>query len=203
MGSQWTKDSVYRKAMKAGYRARAAYKLLEIQKRNEIIRPDDNVVDLGAAPGSWLQVIRDLTGGKVVGVDLNPIAPMEGVTTIIGDFTNPLIQERIRAEAGGIVNVVVSDAAPKLSGQKSYDQARAIGLGEDALAFACTILKPGGNLVIKSFQGELFGELIAMVRQHFYFVRGYRAKASRKGSAETYIVAKNFKGRSDGAEGPL
>ena len=82
--------------MKAGYRARAAHKPLEIQRRNEIIRPDDNVVDLGAAPGSWLQVIRELTDGKVIGVDLNPIAPMEGVTTIIGDFTDPLVQERIR-----------------------------------------------------------------------------------------------------------
>ena len=138
MGSQWTKDGVYRKAMKAGYRARAAYKLLEIQQRHTIIRADDNVVDLGAAPGSWLQVIRDLTDGKVIGVDLKPIAPIEGVTTITGDFTDPLVQERIREETGGIVNVVVSDAAPKLSGQKSYDQARAVGLGEDALAFACT-----------------------------------------------------------------
>jgi 23S rRNA (uridine2552-2'-O)-methyltransferase len=203
MGSQWTKDSVYRKAMKAGYRARAAYKLLEIQQKSGIIRPDDNVVDLGAAPGSWLQVIRDLTRGKVIGVDLNPIVPMEGVTTITGDFTDSLIQERIREEAGGIVNVVVSDAAPKLSGQKSYDQARAVGLGEDALAFACTILKPGGNLVIKSFQGELFADLLAEVRKHFYSVRGYRTKASRKGSAEVYIIAKNFKGTCNGTEGPL
>lgn len=203
MGSQWTKDSVYRKAMKAGYRARAAYKLLEIQQKSGFIRPDDNVVDLGAAPGSWLQVIRDLTGGKVIGVDLNPIVPMEGVTTITGDFTDPLIQERIREEAGGIVNVVVSDAAPKLSGQKSYDQARAVGLGEDALAFACTILKPGGNLVIKSFQGELFADLLAEVKKHFYSVRGYRTKASRKGSAEVYIIAKNFKGTCNGTEGPL
>ena len=89
MGSQWTNDSVYRKAMRAGYRARAAYKLLEIQRRHGIIRPDDNVVDLGAAPGSWLQVLRDLTDAKVIGVDLNPIAPLEGVTTIVGDFTDP------------------------------------------------------------------------------------------------------------------
>jgi len=189
--------------MKAGYRARAAYKLLEIQQKHEIIRPTDNIVDLGAAPGSWLQVLRDLTGGKVVGVDLNPIAPMEGVTTIAGDFTDPEVQDRIREEAGGIVNIVVSDASPKLSGQKSYDQARAVGLGEDALAFACTILKPGGNLVIKSFQGELFGELVAEARKHFYSVRGYRTKASRKGSAETYIIAKNFKGTCNGADGPL
>jgi 23S rRNA (uridine2552-2'-O)-methyltransferase len=203
MGSQWSKDSVYKKAMKAGYRARAAYKLLEIQQRNDIIRPSDNVVDLGAAPGSWLQVLRDLTGGKVIGVDLNPIAPIGGVTTIVGDFTDPLVQERIREEAGGIVNIVVSDASPKLSGQKTYDQARAIGLGEDALAFACTLLKPGGNMVIKSFQGELFGELMAEAKKYFYSVRGYRAKASRKGSAETYIIAKNFKGRCDDAEGPV
>ena len=103
-------------------------------------------------------------------------------------------------EAGGIVNVVVSDASPKLSGQKSYDQARAIGLGEDALAFACTILKPGGNMVIKSFQGELFGELLAETRKHFYSVRGYRTKASRKGSAETYIIAKKIKTTRHAAE---
>ncbi|MGB4578872.1 MAG: RlmE family RNA methyltransferase [Methanoculleus sp.] len=203
MGSQWTKDGVYRKAMKAGYRARAAYKLLEIQQRHTIIRADDNVVDLGAAPGSWLQVIRDLTDGKVIGVDFKPIAPIEGVTTITGDFTDPLVQERIREETGGIVNVVVSDAAPKLSGQKSYDQARAVGLGEDALEFACTALKPGGNLVIKSFQGELFPELLSDVRKYFYSVRGYRTKASRKGSAEVYIIAKKFKGTCDDTEGPL
>lgn len=203
MGSQWTKDSVYRKAMKAGYRARAAYKLLELQQRNRIIRATDDVVDLGAAPGSWLQVIRDLTDGKVVGVDLNPIVPMEGVTTIVGDFTDPLVQERIREEVGGTANVVVSDAAPKLSGQKSYDQARVVGLGEDVLAFACTILKPGGNLVIKSFQGELFEELLAKVKRCFYSVRAYHTKASRRGSAEVYIVAKKFKGACDGAERPL
>ena len=203
---QWVRsgrDSVYRKAMQSGYRARAAYKLLEIQQRNGVIRADDNVVDLGAAPGSWLQVLRDLTDGRIIGVDLNPIAPMEGVITLVGDFTDPPVQERIRQEAGGTVNVVVSDASPKLSGQKSYDQARAIGLGEDALAFACTILKPGGNMVLKSFQGEFFGELVAEARKHFYSVRSYRTKASRKGSAEIYIIAKNFKGASNDAEGPL
>jgi 23S rRNA (uridine2552-2'-O)-methyltransferase len=189
--------------MQSGYRARAAYKLLEIQQRNDVIRADDNVVDLGAAPGSWLQVLRDLTDGRIIGVDLNPIAPMEGVITLVGDFTDPPVQERIRQEAGGTVNVVVSDASPKLSGQKSYDQARAIGLGEDALAFACTILKPGGNMVLKSFQGEFFGELVAEARKHFYSVRSYRTKASRKGSAEIYIIAKNFKGARNDAEGPL
>ncbi len=193
MGSQWARDKVYTRAMKAGYRSRAAYKLLEIQERNEIIRPDDNVVDLGAAPGSWLQVLRELTDGGIVGVDLNPIAPIEGVTTIVGDFTEKDVQERVRTELE-VVNVVVSDVSPKLSGHKSYDQARAIGLGEEALAFACSVLKPGGNFVIKSFQGELFADLMNEIKEHFRSVRGYRTKASRKGSAETYIIAKNFIG---------
>ncbi len=200
MGSQWGRDRVYARAVRAGYRSRAAYKLLEIQQRNAIIRPDDNVVDIGAAPGSWLQVLRELTGGKVIGVDLNPIAPIEGVTTIVGDFTDPEVQERILAELD-LVNVVVSDASPKLSGHRSYDQARAVALGEEALLFACRALKPGGNLVIKSFQGELFVDLMTKVRRHFRSVKGYRAKASRKGSAEMYIIAKNFIGNCDGAEG--
>ncbi len=198
MGSQWSRDKVYNRAMKAGYRSRAAYKLLEIQERNGIIRPDDNVVDLGAAPGSWLQVLRELTDGKIVGIDLNPIAPLEGVTTIVGDFTQEEVRERVLAELD-VVNVVVSDVSPKLSGQKSYDQARAIGLGEEALAFACTVLKPGGNFVIKSFQGELFSDLMNDIKEHFHSVRGYRAKSTRRGSTETYIIAKSFIGREDGA----
>lgn len=202
MGSQWGKDRVYKKAMRAGYRSRAAYKLLEIQQRHAIIRPDDNIVDLGAAPGSWLQVLRDLTGAKVVGVDLNPIAPIEGVTTIVGDFTDPEVQSRIRAELD-IVNVVVSDVSPKLSGQKGYDQVRAIGLGEEALRFACNALKPGGNFVVKSFQGELFQDLMNQVKKHFRSVKGYKTQASRRGSAETYIIAKNFIGSEECAEGPV
>jgi 23S rRNA (uridine2552-2'-O)-methyltransferase len=176
MGSQWARDKVYTRAMKAGYRSRAAYKLLEIQERNEIIRPDDNVVDLGAAPGSWLQVLREMTDGKIVGVDLNPIAPMEGVTTIVGDFTEEAVRERIRTELE-VVNVVVSDASPKLSGHKSYDQARAIGLGEEALAFACGVLKPGGNFVIKSFQGELFADLMNEIKEQcrdVYYCKKFR-----------------------------
>jgi len=202
MGSQWGKDKVYTKAMRAGYRSRAAYKLFEIQQRHAIIRPDDNIVDLGAAPGSWLQVLRDLTGAKVVGVDLNPIAPIEGVTTIVGDFTDPEVQNRIRAELE-IVNVVVSDVSPKLSGQKGYDQVRAIGLGEEALAFACNVLKPGGNFVVKSFQGELFQDLMNQVKKRFRSVKGYKTQASRRGSAETYIIAKNFIGSEECAEGSV
>lgn len=201
MTSQWTRDKYYMRAMKEGFRARAAYKLLEIQKRNVVIRDDDNVVDLGAAPGSWLQVLRTITHGTIIGVDLNSIAPMEGVKTVAGDFTTPEVQEEVRDLAGGIVSVVTCDASPKLSGATSYDQARAIALGEDALAFAVTILKNGGNFVCKSFQGEDFPELYAEVKKHFLSVRTFRPAASRRGSKEIYIVAKNFRRQMDGAEG--
>ena len=185
--------------MREGYRSRAAYKLLEIQQHAGMIRQDDNVVDLGAAPGSWLQVIRTLTGGRELGIDLNPIAPIEGVETITGDFADPDLPARVR-EALGIVNVVVADASPKLSGQRSYDQARAVALGEQALAFACAVLKPGGNFVVKSFQGEDFSEFLAEVRTKFRSARTFQAKASRKGSREIYIVGKNFIGCDAGAD---
>jgi 23S rRNA (uridine2552-2'-O)-methyltransferase len=191
MGSQWGRDSAYSRAMREGYRSRAAYKLIEIQERFRIIRENDNVVDLGAAPGSWLQVIRCITSGMVLGIDLSPIAPIEGVRTIAADFTDRSLPGEIRS-AAGIINVVVSDASPKLSGQKSYDQARSIALGEEALSFACDILKPGGNFLVKAFQGEDFNRFLDRVRDHFLSVRTYRSSTTRKGSSEIYIIAKNF-----------
>jgi len=198
MGSQWYRDKAYRRAMKAGYRSRASYKLIELQNRYSVMRQDDNVVDIGAAPGGWLQVARDLTEGKIVGIDLNPIAPLEGVTTITGDFTQEDVQKKVMEEMD-MVNVVLCDASPKLSGQKSYDQARVAALTETALAFACSMLKSGGNFVVKSFEGELFGDLRNEVRKHFRSVRAYRVGVSRKGSTEIYIIAKNFSGDCDAA----
>ncbi|MBN1432455.1 MAG: RlmE family RNA methyltransferase [Methanomicrobiaceae archaeon] len=193
MGSQWGKDKYYSKSKSEGYRSRAAYKLLDIQKRFNIIREDDNVIDLGAAPGSWMQVLRDITSGCIVGVDLNPVAPLEDTIMITGDFTSEKIQERIISTIHE-VNVIVCDASPKFSGNKTYDQARAIGLNEDAFGFVLKVLKPGGNFVIKSFQGEMFTELLEDIRNSFYSVKVYRTKASRRGSTETYIIAKNFRG---------
>jgi 23S rRNA (uridine2552-2'-O)-methyltransferase len=187
--------------MKEGYRSRAAFKLLEIQNRYSVIRRNDNVVDLGSAPGSWLQVVRNLTDGTVLGIDLSPVPPIEGVLTISGDFTEPEIQKTV-SETVPVVNVIISDAAPRLSGHRSYDQARAIGIGMAALAFASTMLKPGGNFVVKSFQGEDFGEILNETRKHFFSVRTYRCHASRKGSAEIYIIAKNFI-RAYGSEGSV
>jgi len=193
MGSQWTRDKVYLRAKQEGFRSRASYKLIEIQNKFGIIRDDDNIIDLGAAPGSWLQVLRTLTKGRVLGIDLNPIAPLDGIETLEGDLTDPSAQNRAR-EILGTVSIVVCDAAPKLSGHKSYDQARAIALGEEALLFACNVLKPGGNFVIKSFQGVDFPELLTSIKEHFYVVKTYSTKATRKGSTEIYIIGKNFKG---------
>ncbi len=193
MGSQWGADRTYLRAKHEGYRSRAAYKLLEIQKKFAIIRVDDTVVDLGAAPGSWLQVLRTLTDGRVVGVDLNQIAPLDGVESIQGDLNDPAVVQMVR-ELLGPVSVVVCDAAPKLSGHKTYDQARIIELNEQALKFACCVLKQGGNFAIKSFQGTDFPQLYASVKEHFYSVKTCNTQASRKGSTELYIVAKNFTG---------
>ena len=193
MGSLWTRDATYRKSLKEGFRARSAYKLIDINDRFNVIRKTDNVVDLGCAPGSWLQVLKTLTEGQLCGVDLNPIAPLEGVISFIGDFTTTERQEKVRA-AMPVVNVVVCDAAPHLSGAKSYDQARIMALNEDALMFAATLLKQGGNLVMKSFQGEDFNDLLELVKERFYSVRVIRSKATRRGSTECYIVAKNFIG---------
>ncbi|WAC06014.1 MAG: RlmE family RNA methyltransferase [Methanoregula sp.] len=193
MGSHWGHDKIYHKAKSEGYRSRAAYKLLEIQRRFDIIRRSDNIVDLGAAPGSWLQVERTLTDGRVLGIDLVPIPPLDNVETIEGDLADPAVQDQVKSLLG-VVNIVVCDAAPKLSGHKSYDQARAIALGEDALHFACNTLKTGGNFVVKSFQGTDFSDLLNQIRQHFYSVKTFMTKSTRKGSTELYIVAKNFTG---------
>jgi 23S rRNA (uridine2552-2'-O)-methyltransferase len=195
MGSQWGRDRFYRQARTEGYRSRAAYKLLDIQKQFQVIRDDDNVIDLGCAPGSWLQVLRELTDGQVVGVDLNPVPSIDGVVTLVGDFTTPYMHEKIRSMVE-VVNVIVCDAAPKFSGNKSYDQARAVGLSEEACDFALDFLKPGGNFVVKTFQGDMFHLILDKMRENFYGVKVYRSKAARKGSTEVYIIGKKFKGRN-------
>lgn len=193
LGSQWGRDKVYLRAKQEGFRSRAAYKLIEIQRRFNVIRRSDNVIDLGAAPGSWLQVVRGLTEGRVLGIDLSPIPPIENIETIVGDLTDPEVQGKAR-DLLGVVSVVVSDASPKLSGHKSYDQARAVALGAESLHFACATLKPGGNFIVKSFQGTDFSDLFEEIRQHFHSVRACNVQATRKGSTEIYIVAKNLMG---------
>jgi len=184
------KDYYYRRAKLEGYRSRASFKLLEIQERYHVIRPGNVVVDLGAAPGGWLQVIHHL-GASAIAVDLQPIAPLEGVTPIRGDVTSPEIVNKIQ-EIVDAVDVVLSDAAPNLSGAWSLDHARSINLSTCALEIATYVLKPGGNFVAKVFQGDLFDTFTREVSACFRLVKAFNPRASRKQSAETYIVAKGY-----------
>jgi len=193
---RWAGNRLHRRAAQEGYRSRAAYKLREIQDRHRVVREGDAVLDLGAAPGSWLQVLTTLTRRPVVGVDLQPMAPVEGATLLVGDFSERVTQDRIR-EILPAASVVLSDAAPNLSGNRDYDQARAVSLGEEALALAITLLTPGGNFVVKSFQGDLFEEFLAEVKRHFRSVRVFRPSSTRKGSRECYIVARHFLGGTE------
>ena len=188
-------DHFYKMAKKEGYRSRAAYKLKQINTRFRIIRRGDAVVDLGAAPGGWTQVAAELAGnhGTVVGVDLQPISSIDGAVTIIGDIRSEATLDAIREVTSG-ADVVLSDASPNLAGDWSYDHARSVDLAEHALACAQKILRPGGNFVVKVFHGDLFPGYLQNVKVLFRNVYSHSPMASRKASAEMYIVAKMFRG---------
>jgi 23S rRNA (uridine2552-2'-O)-methyltransferase len=187
------RDFFYRKAKVEGYRSRAAFKLKQINEKFEIIRKGDTVVDLGAAPGGWLQVAKELSGGKVLGVDILPIDEIEGVITIKGDIRHDTTIEKIRGiiEKDG-ADVVICDAAPNLSGSWSYDHARSIDLATSAFECARKILKSGGNFAVKVFQGDMFPEFLNKVREHFGKVQAFSPEASRKQSAEIYVIGKQL-----------
>ncbi len=188
------KDHFYRKAKEAGYRSRASYKLLQINQKHNVIKKGDTVVDLGAAPGGWLQVAKEISGGFVLGVDIQNIAPLGGVETFRGDITDPSTIESIKGmiEKTEGADVVICDASPNLSGNWSLDHARSIDLCRSALDIATKILKPGGNFVVKVFQGDMFSDFLAAVKKHFSFVKVYGPQASRKESAEIYIIGKGL-----------
>ncbi|MEA1905589.1 MAG: RlmE family RNA methyltransferase [Euryarchaeota archaeon] len=183
-------------AKKEGYRSRAAYKLKQIHTRFRVIRRGDAVVDLGAAPGGWTQVAAELAGnhGTVVGVDLQSISSIDGAVTIRGDIRSEATLDAIRQVVVSSADVVLSDAAPNLAGDWSYDHARSVDLAEHALACAQKILRPGGNFVVKVFQGDLFPGYLRNVKVLFRNVYSHSPMASRKASAEMYIVAKMFRG---------
>ncbi len=185
------RDYFYRKAKKEGYRSRAAFKLKQINERFGIIRRGDVVVDLGAAPGGWLQVAHELSGGRVVGVDILPIEEIEGVETIKGDIRLDSTVEKIKDVLGNKgADAVICDAAPNLSGNWSYDHARSIDLATSALECAGKILKPGGRFAVKVFQGDMFPRFLEKARGYFMNVRAFSPEASRKQSAEIYVVCK-------------
>jgi 23S rRNA (uridine2552-2'-O)-methyltransferase len=192
-------DPFVHEAKRLGYRSRAAFKLLEIGAKDKLFRPGLRAVDLGAAPGSWSQVLAQKLqpGGTVVAIDVLDMAPIRGVTVLKGDFSTDEGLETVeRALGGRPVGLVVSDMAPNLSGIDSVDQARAIHLAELALGFACQWLQPGGDFAVKSFQGEGFDAFQRDVARHFAKTYVRKPDASRDRSREVFVVGKGFRGES-------
>lgn len=184
-------------AQREGYRARAAYKLREIDDKHRILIPGARVVDLGAAPGSWCQVALERIGeqGRVVGIDLLEVTPLVGVTLLQGDMTDPGTPERVQAALDGPADVVLSDMAPNMTGQKRIDQLRVIATVEAALEFAEQVLTPGGAFLAKTLQSGSAQDLLARLKREFAKVRHVKPPASRAESAETYVLATGFKAR--------
>ncbi len=194
MAGSWrkhqAKDPYFRRARAEGYRARSAYKLLELQEHFKLLRPGHAVVDLGAAPGSWSQVAARLVGpaGVVVAVDLAEMAPLPGVTTLQADICAPETAARVRELLGRDADVVLSDAAPATTGIKIADHARSVELAECSLALALGMLRPGGSFVAKVFRGSDFDQFVATARRSFCTVKVRVPPATRQESAEAYVV---------------
>jgi 23S rRNA (uridine2552-2'-O)-methyltransferase len=186
-------DPYVKQAQQQGWRSRAAFKLIELQEKYALIRPGMTVVDLGAAPGGWCQVAGPLVGarGRVIALDILPMAPVPGVEFIHGDFTeDEPLQALVRMLEGNEVDLVLSDMAPNMSGMATVDQAKSMYLAELALEFARAHLKPGGDLVVKLFQGADFDGFVREVRSLFGKVQVIKPKASRARSNEVYLLAR-------------
>lgn len=192
-------DQYVKQSQKDGYRSRASYKLVELDKKDRLFKPGMTVVDLGAAPGGWTQVAAQRVGdkGRVIASDILPMDGVAGVTFIQGDFTEQAVFDDILAAIGEApVDLVISDMAPNMSGMDAVDQPRAMYLVELALDMARQILKPGGSFVVKVFQGEGFEPWLAEVRSAFGRVVSRKPDASRARSREVYVVGRDFKGTS-------
>lgn len=192
---QWMREHIndpyVQQAQRDGYRSRAAYKLLEIDERDHLLKPGMVVVDLGATPGGWSQVAANIVGdgGKVIALDLLPLNPLPRVEFIQGDFREDSVLAQLEAKLGGKqIGIVISDMAPNISGIDSSDQARSIHLAELALEFAVQHLKPGGAFLVKVFQGAGFEEYVKLMRGHFARVVTRKPKASRDRSSEVYML---------------
>lgn len=189
-------DPYVKQAQIDGYRARAAYKLIELNEKDKLIRPGMLVVDLGSAPGSWSQIAGRMVGvhGRVVASDILPMDSLENVDFIQGDFTEESVFHQILEKLGGArADLVISDMAPNISGVDVADQAASMYLVELALDMAAQVLKPKGNFVAKVFQGEGFDDYVKQVRQQFQTVVIRKPAASRPRSREVYVVGKGLK----------
>lgn len=201
---QHVNDPYVKAAQKEGYRARAAYKLKEIDEQLGLIHPGDTVVDLGCAPGAWSQYLRrrlspggaavGQLNGRIIGLDMLPMEPIEGVHYIQGDFREAAVLAQLQAALQGQpVDVVVSDMAPNLSGVAATDSARIALLVELAVEFARQHMKPQGALVVKLFHGSGYQELVQLFKVHFKSVKPIKPKASRDKSSETFLVGMGLK----------
>ena len=184
-------DEFVKRATKEGYRARAAFKLMEIDDRDKLIRPGMTIVDLGASPGSWSQVVGErLKGnGRVFALDILEMQPLRGVTFLQGDFTDETVLARLEQMLDGKpVDLVISDMAPNMSGISSVDQAKGAYLAELALDFSLRWLKPDGSFLVKAFIGEGFDDIVRAMREGFQTVATRKPKASRDRSSEVFLL---------------
>ncbi|MBB3949608.1 23S rRNA (uridine2552-2'-O)-methyltransferase [Aureimonas jatrophae] len=201
-------DPYVRRSKADGYRSRAAYKLIEIDDRYHLLKPGQRVVDLGAAPGGWCQVAvaRCLSGGEgaVVGIDYLPVDPVPGATILELDFLDETAPGRLIDSLGGSPDIVLSDMAAPTTGHRRTDHLRTMHLCEVAADFAVRTLKPGGHFLTKTFQGGTEGDLLTMLKREFRSVHHVKPPASRDGSVELYLLAKEFRGagrRDEESEG--
>jgi 23S rRNA (uridine2552-2'-O)-methyltransferase len=178
-----------------GYRSRAAFKLAEIDDRFHLLRRGSRVVDLGCAPGGWVQVALERGASAVAGVDLLPVDPLPPAVLLQMDFTDPACGDKLIEALGGPPDIVLSDMAPNTTGHRQTDHLRIIGLMEAGADFAIQVLKPGGAFVAKAFQGGETAGVIKLLKAHFADVKHVKPKASRAESSEVYLVATGFKGR--------
>jgi 23S rRNA (uridine2552-2'-O)-methyltransferase len=195
--SRHLSDPFVKRAQKDGYRSRSAYKLIELNEKDKLIRPGMRIMDLGSAPGGWSQVAGKLIGekGRVLATDILPMEGLKNVDFIQGDFTDEAVVQRVLDWlAGAKFDLIVSDIAPNISGIESADQGRSIYFLELALDTVRKTLKPGATFAAKMFQGSGSDEYLKELRQHFAKVTIRKPEASRKESREVYLVAKGFKG---------
>ena len=189
-------DPYVRRAKAENYRSRAAYKLLELDERFGLLKGAKAVVDLGIAPGGWSQVVRRrVPQGRVVGIDLLPTDPIEGVAILQMDFMDEAAPDRLRAALGSEADLVLSDMAANTVGHQQTDHLRTMALVEAGLLFATEVLRPGGAYVAKVLAGGADSQLVAEMKRHFVTVKHAKPPASRKDSSEWYVIAQGFKGR--------
>ncbi|WP_341208000.1 RlmE family RNA methyltransferase [uncultured Sphingomonas sp.] len=194
-------DPYVRRAKAEGYRSRAAYKLIELDERFGLLKGVRRVVDLGIAPGGWSQVVRRASpGAAIVGIDLLPVDPIDGVTIFEMDFMDDTAPDKLMEALGGAPDLVMSDMAANTVGHPQTDALRTMALVETALAFAIDVLRPGGTFVSKVFAGGADSTLVAEMKRNFTTVKHAKPPSSRKGSVEWFVVAQGFKGRAVSGE---